>query len=627
MARFFPIVLLAAAACGCSAEWYHRSADDEVYAIVAHEQKSVRGVAQDPFKVEQRSLSVLDAGQQGEREDLEKTPAPKPVQAAVAIPQDATNPAQAAPSPSQGAPVPSQGARAPGQDGATPAQGAPPAAALDAQAPDAQAPAPPAVDAVPALKAPIVPTRVLDLRSAMRLAFANNRDYQTQKESLYLAALSLTLAQHQFAPRFFGILTGEWTHDSTGAESGSLAPSFGWSMLLVNGARLSITLAQSFFQFFTGERREVAQTVVSGTLTQPLLRGFGTEIVREPLTQAERDVTYEVRSFERFRETFAVSVISEYYLVLEARDRVTNAYLNWQSLVSSRDRIEALTNAQRRPRFELGQARTDELRAQDDWVSAVERYESALDRFKITLGIPADEDITLLQTELDQLSKQPVESLRVTVDVAVASALFLRLDLKTARDEVADTERQVRVAEDGLRTQLDIAGSAGLATNSNGAQKPFKLNGGHGEYSVGFTLDLPFDRKAERNAYVAAIINHQRRRRDLSLSEDNVRLTIRDSYRRLDREVASFNIQKQSLALAEERVESMSLLLQAGLAETRDVLDAQSALNSARNAVTSALINFAIARLEFLKDAEALRVTDDGLVTALPVGARSDGGA
>jgi hypothetical protein len=128
MARFFPIVLLAAAACGCSAEWYRRSADDEVYAIVAHEQKAVRGVAQDLVPVEQRSLSVLDAGQQGEREGLE-TPARSPSGGGGDSAGRGDSSAgcfvcAGRQKSCAGRPLPVQGAPAPGRDAAAPARGA-----------------------------------------------------------------------------------------------------------------------------------------------------------------------------------------------------------------------------------------------------------------------------------------------------------------------------------------------------------------------------------------------------------------------------------------------------------------------------------------------------------------------
>ena len=61
----------------------------------------------------------------------------------------------------------------------------------------------------------------------------------------------------------------------------------------------------------------------------------------------------------------SVRVISEYYAVLQAGDRVRNSYLNWESLVTGRARVEAMANAERLPRFEVDQAHQDELQAED----------------------------------------------------------------------------------------------------------------------------------------------------------------------------------------------------------------------------------------------------------------------
>jgi hypothetical protein len=58
--------------------------------------------------------------------------------------------------------------------------------------------------------------------------------------------------------------------------------------------------------------------------------------------------------------------------------------------------------------------------------------------------------------------------------------------------------------------------------------------------------------------------------------------------------------------LAERRVESAKLNLQAGKATIRDVLDAENALVEARNALTAALVNHAISKLELDRDVGTL---------------------
>ncbi|MHC5100829.1 MAG: TolC family protein, partial [Planctomycetota bacterium] len=71
-------------------------------------------------------------------------------------------------------------------------------------------------------------------------------------------------------------------------------------------------------------------------------------------------------------------------------------------------------------------------------------------------------------------------------------------------------------------------------------------------------------------------------------------------------------IQKNSLALAQERVNSTTLLLQAGRAQARDLLDSQNDLFAAQNDVTSTLVNYMLAKLNFYRDVGILTVKPDG---------------
>lgn len=60
-----------------------------------------------------------------------------------------------------------------------------------------------------------VNARVIPLSESLRLAVIHNRDYQSQKELLYLQALDLTLFRHQFAPIFTAAGTGEAVQTQT----------------------------------------------------------------------------------------------------------------------------------------------------------------------------------------------------------------------------------------------------------------------------------------------------------------------------------------------------------------------------------------------------------------------------
>ena len=61
------------------------------------------------------------------------------------------------------------------------------------------------------------------------------------------------------------------------------------------------------------------------------------------------------------------------------------------------------------------------------------------------------------------------------------------------------------------------------------------------------------------------------------------------------------------------RVESTNMLLEAGQAAARDLLESQDALIEAQDGVTAALVNHAIAKLKFFLDIGVLQVKPDGM--------------
>jgi outer membrane protein TolC len=88
---------------------------------------------------------------------------------------------------------------------------------------------------------------------------------------------------------------------------------------------------------------------------------------------------------------------------------------------------------------------------------------------------------------------------------------------------------------------------------------------------------------------------------------------VRNAYRGLIEAARRYVIQVNSLELARERVNSTTMLLAAGRAQARDLLDAQDSLLSAQNDTTSTLVDYMIARLNFYRDTEILQIKPDGL--------------
>ena len=77
--------------------------------------------------------------------------------------------------------------------------------------------------------------------------------------------------------------------------------------------------------------------------------------------------------------------------------------------------------------------------------------------------------------------------------------------------------------------------------------------------------------------------------------------------------MSSYEIQKNAVELAQKRIESASLKLDAGRADTRSLLEAQRSLLDAQNSATSALVEYSLARINLFRDLELLRVDAQGL--------------
>jgi len=627
---------------GCSADWYTRDADREVYGIVAEKEADALGEVRsftirarpDPKEVLSEVGTPVTGEQPAEpppEPPLVVEPAPETSGEAPAssgeVPEtpETTVPSPEATAPPTGAAVPSAGAAMSASAVMPPGAGAPVATPPEGPAAEAEAildqPVAGLEDVIPAQLPPPVPQPGpgairLTLADALRVAVRTSREYQDRKESVYLTALTLTFERYLFRPHPFTTGTVDYASDFGGTgrtRSWDPAAEIGVSQQLADGAIVAGSLGLAALKFLNKELGDTVDSALDFSLSQPLWRGAGRKIVQENLLQAERNAIYAVRSFARFEKTFAVSVASQYLRVLQSRDAVLNAWNNYQSLREGRMQSEWLAKAERLAEFEVDQARQSEFAAYNRWILEREAYTNDLDALKLTLGIPVETEIALEPAELERLHQAGVTDPDVPLDAATTTALATRLDLANTRNGVDDTRRKVVVAEDGLKGDVDLVASLGYGSRADRPQSA-RIALARGDYVVGFDIDLPVDRLTERNALRRTQISEQAALRALEEESDNVILDVRQAYRRLEQTRESYDIQRMSLALAERRVESTRLLLQAERAKQRDVLEAERDLLEAQNALTSALVTHTIARLEFARDVGTLRIDEKGQI-------------
>lgn len=332
----------------------------------------------------------------------------------------------------------------------------------------------PGEDAADPGERPPVPTiRGLTLEQAIELANIHSREYQTQIENVFLSSLLLTFDRFQFNVRYLGIGGGEPSSSLTYLNTPGVRDDlqfnnrFGVSQLLPTGGQWAVELANNTLWLFSGDNQTSTSSLLSFSITQPLLLGAGRKIVLENLTQSERAVLYDVRALARFRKIFFGDVVVNgsgggYLGLLRQQQQVNNQYGNIQALAVQIERLREVSAQQQEP---LENAPADLV------VPPEFRGKFRVDRVRNRLAwqgvmIPEERD-TLLGLSPDPNWQTAVQNLfsRTQSGVVTLDLAQLLTRLSAQENNLRDAERQLLDSLDQYKLQLGLPTDFQLSIN------------------------------------------------------------------------------------------------------------------------------------------------------------------
>jgi outer membrane protein TolC len=227
-------------------------------------------------------------------------------------------------------------------------------------------------------------------QTAIDLALLHSRDYQSQVESVYLNALSLTGNQFEFETQWSGGAGSQFT--ATGSSLGNnrllqVSDRLGLSRNLAGGGQIATNVLNSFFWDF-GTNSVGSNGLLVSTFTQPLLRGAFRHVRLETLTQAERNLLYEVRDFARFRRQFYNEIAGRYLRLLTQKQSIRNAEANIQSLSSNLIEHQEMLALKMVSQIQVDQIFQDYQSGRLALLAAEQDLVASLDEFKFQIGLP-----------------------------------------------------------------------------------------------------------------------------------------------------------------------------------------------------------------------------------------------
>jgi len=455
---------------------------------------------------------------------------------------------------------------------------------------------------------------VFGLRDVLAYTMRQAREVQDAKEALYLAALDLTLERHLWTPLFVTSVLTEF------ADFGQVRD-FDRAMSAVSSTAVTQRLpygGQVTARVINSLMRDLGVHTTSGETGNfileaniPLFRGAG-KVAYESRYEAERELIYAVRTYERFRSSFLVEVAAEYFILQGLKTAIANTYHAYQGRLKNWEMTDFKNRlGQSKNVFDASRAQSSLRDAEANLVSAKERYDFALDRFKIRIGMSVEALLDVLDQDADEDAKA-LDDLLPDVDVATAVdvAVRLRLDLLNVADQVDDARRGVVVAKNRILPFLDATGSVTLDTDQERLNSA-SYNTERTTWRGGVELRMD-DRKKERNAYRASLIGMRKAERDYERTVDTVRAEVRSADRRIVQQKKLRAIQTLNVKENELRLEAARAQFGLGKIENREVDDADNAVLDAKNDLARAVSDYRSSILAFRRDTETLRVTDEG---------------
>ncbi len=448
-------------------------------------------------------------------------------------------------------------------------------------------------------------SEVLTLQDALLWSSNHAREMRFAEYDYLSSTLSLLSELHLWGPRFFNTIDADVDADSTDGfyeTSLTVVNDFSMTHQLPSGGSVSAnaltTIARSLHNVSSSD--ESSGSTLDIAIEIPLLKGSGA-VARESLIQAKRNLVYAARSYERFRRSYFREIVGDYLGLVVQKKSLENAQRGVDSLRQLARRQAALYAAGRTRFYDSADAENQALAAVANLSQSWERYRLSLDRFKIRIGWPVEDQV--------QVEPSPIGLVPPTVNAeqSIADALVYRLDLQNERDQVEDVRRGVLNTMDALLPDVTLTASASMDSDTD---KATKFGGEEVDYLAGLSVSLPLDREVERIAVRSQQISLERARRSFRESRDNVAVAVRSALRNIEVFQFSLDLQERNVQIAQVGLDSINA--DPDRVSVLDQTRAISDLQSAKDARDSAAKDLELSIVDYLLQAGQLRINDGG---------------
>ena len=488
----------------------------------------------------------------------------------------------------------------------------------------------------------------LSLREAVLIALENNPGVASERLGPAFARAEVDRVYGNFDPTFEA--TGEYRR-TVAPTSSALAgaptlreevTTFGASLrkLLRTGATLTVAGESEEIDSnsdFVGLRPQYKPNL-NFTLNQPLIRNFGIDLTILLIRSAEATSNIAYHRFEAEAVSLVRQVVQDYWGIVQAKENLKteqDGLTLARALVKEND---ARVRAGTLPPVAVKEAQAEAASRDERVIAAENAVAIAVDTLRLRLQ--RNPDHAFLPRPIEPSDSPEVRDVETNEEEILANAIARRPDIQQARYDIQNRKILAKVKRNNLLPGLDVQANYGLNGLSGrpvpqvdfqtGDTVVTQFSGDYGRswrrlksndfnsYGAGLTLSIPLGNATAKAEYTQSQIDVRRGELDYRDLVAHVTLEVRRAIGNVRTNSKRITATRLARELAQENLSQQKKRYDVGLATTKDILDFQSRVTTARGAEIQALIDYNIS-LAALRQAEGTLLTQfDVVLDTLP---------
>jgi outer membrane protein TolC len=349
------------------------------------------------------------------------------------------------------------------------------------------------------------------------------------------------------------------------------------------------------------------------TFTQPLLKNFGFTVNRREILIAKNNLEISENEFRQTLLDTIFRVEEAYwnlaYSIENLNDKKQSLQLARDLLEENKRKIEVGTM----PPIEIYTAESEVANREADILQADRLVKNSQDRLKTILNLPIFEEGE--PTEIIPSDRPVFEQKTISIDEALAMALANRPDLKAMKLDLENRKIDFSYAKNQILPSLNlqasywspgISGTQILYLDNNpltgvvigavpgGSTDALKdaLKFNYNNWSVGLTLDIPFNTVLTRAQYAEARLDLEQAQLRLKDQEQQILLEIKVAVRDVEINYERVQAYRAARELAVKKLEAEQEKFKVGKSTNFFILQYQRDVADARTAELRSMVDY-----------------------------------